>query len=48
MGISLPDAVKGAGIYAIFTHSLIDLTNSYGFFDEWKDTQMIIRGYYGK
>jgi len=48
MGITLLDAVQGAGIYAIFSGSETDWSNRYGFFDERKDTQMIIRGYYGQ
>ncbi len=48
MGITLYDAVQGAGIYAIFSGSVTDWTNWYGFFDERKDTQMIKRGYYGQ
>jgi len=48
MGISLLDAVQGAGAYAIISGSVTDWTNYYGFFDERKDTQMIIRGYYGQ
>ena len=48
MGITLHDAIQGAGIYAIFSGSVIDWTNWYGFFDERKDTQIIIRGYYGQ
>jgi RHS repeat-associated protein len=48
MGITLDDAIKGAGIYAIISGSVTDWTNLHGFFDEKKDTQMIIRGYYGK
>jgi hypothetical protein len=47
MGITLLDAVQGAGIYAILTGSLTDWTNFYGFFDERKDSQTIMRGYYG-
>jgi RHS repeat-associated protein len=49
MGILSIDAVQGAGIYSIYTHSpTTDWTNFYGFFDERKDTRMILRGYYGK
>ena len=48
MGITLLNAIHGAGIYAIFSGSVIDWTNWYGFFDERKDTQMIIRGYNGQ
>ncbi len=48
MGLLSIDAVQGAGIYAIFSGSVTDWTNFYGFFDERKDTQMILRGYYGK
>jgi hypothetical protein len=48
MGLLSIDAVQGAGIYAIFTGSVTDWTNFYGFFDERKDTRMILRGYYGK
>ncbi len=48
MGLLSIDAVQGAGIYAIFSGSVTDWTNFYGFFDERKDTRMILRGYYGK
>ena len=48
MGLLSIDAVQGAGIYAIFSGSVTDWTNFYGFFEERKDTQMILRGYYGK
>jgi hypothetical protein len=48
MGLSSIDAVQGAGIYAISSGSVTDWTNFYGFFDERKDTRMILRGYYGK
>ncbi len=48
IGITLFDAVQGAGIYAIFSGSFTDWSNWYGFFDEIRDTQMIIRGYNGQ
>jgi RHS repeat-associated protein len=48
MGLLSIDAIQGAGIYAIFSGSVTDWTNFYGFFDEKKDTQMILRGYYGR
>lgn len=48
MGITLYDAVQGAGIYAVFSGSVTDWSNWYGFFDDRKDTQMIMRGYNGQ
>jgi hypothetical protein len=48
MGLLSINAVQGAGIYAIFSGSVTDWTNFYGFFDEKKDTRMILKIYYGK
>jgi len=48
LGLLSIDAVQGAGIYAVCSGSVTDYTNFYGFFDEKKDTQMILNGYYGR
>ena len=48
MGILLDDAIKGAGIYAILSGSVTDYKNFKGYFDEKKDTNIIIRGYNGE
>jgi hypothetical protein len=48
MGLLITDAIQGAGMYAVLSGSVTDWTNLFGFFDERKDTQMILRGYYGK
>lgn len=52
MGISLLDAIQGAGAYAVYRkisghNSVITWWNLPGFFDEFKDTKTIIRGYHG-
>jgi len=52
MGITLHDAIQGAGAYAVYRkitghYSVLTLWNFPGFFDEYKDTKTIIRGYYG-
>jgi hypothetical protein len=48
MGLLSINTVQGAGIYAIFSGSVTDWTIFYGFFDEKKDTRMILKIYYGK
>lgn len=52
MGITLDDAIKGAGAYAVYRkllghNSALTWWNLPGFLDEFKDTKTIIRGYYG-
>lgn len=48
MGLLPTDAIQGAGLYSIFSNSpTTDWSNFFGFFDEKKDTLMILRGYYG-
>ncbi|MDA3844603.1 MAG: hypothetical protein PF588_09580 [Candidatus Kapabacteria bacterium] len=48
MGILEVNAVQGAGLYGILTGSVLDGSNWYGLFDNGIDTEMILRGYYGK
>jgi tRNA U34 2-thiouridine synthase MnmA/TrmU len=48
MGLLSSHAIQGAGLYAIISGSVIDITNFEGCFDEKKDTKMILRGYYDR
>ena len=46
MGLSIVEALMGAGAFGIINNSKKDYDNYFGLFDEKKDSQMIIRGYY--
>jgi hypothetical protein len=48
VGITLDDALKGAGLFGIINGSAKDWLNFQGSFDEFKDSKMIKKGYLWK